>query len=414
MRALFTSLFAAMVAVAALPAAERIVTCDIPENLELINPFGQMAGTMQVEVHRVAERTRQTIVYFPVWFHYTNDMAARRSHATLERWARLSVDGTNQLHENSNTNVRFVFAEISQVDIWESGDGSTDLAEFKSSYPCDQRFRVLMAYSTGGVAHEISGDPSPCMNLRSSLPMSLLLNPIFGNPDELAFDRNGWILAHATGHNFGAGHHYDASVGGCQPGNVGCGKCLTGAATLLSDGEPLDTVMSICGEKQVIQHFSDPTVYVNGESLGVEGRADMVSFLYRRAQDYSAYVEHVIDETQPPPYPSWLSHANLPGFEVQVRIVGESERQGAVESQCIPETLCVSGAVAGRSEVFVRVVGPKPNGMLWPTLVKFSTSQVEVWIRQLATGTIQYYLLPGASPGVDELLGLFDRDGFAP
>ena len=81
---------------------------------------------------------------------------------------------------------------------------------------------------------------------------------------------------------------------------------------------------------------------------------------------------------------------------------------------CISETLCVSGSVAGRSEVFLRVVGPKPNGLLWPTLVKFSTSQVEVWVRQFSTDACRKYRLAGASPGYDELQGLFDRQGFVP
>ena len=70
--------------------------------------------------------------------------------------------------------------------------------------------------------------------------------------------------------------------------------------------------------------------------------------------------------------------------------------------------------VTGPREVIVRVVGPKPNGFLWPTIVKLSTSQVEVWIEQFATGEVQYYLLPGATPGSEMLPGLFDRDGFAP
>ena len=117
----------------------------------------------------------------------------------------------------------------------------------------------------------------------------------------------------------------------------------------------------------------------------------------------------------PPPSTEWLESPEVPGFRVQVRISGGSSQiLGRVEPACIPETLCVSGAVAGRSEVFVRVVGPKPNGFLWPTLVKFSTSTVEVWIEQESTGTVRYYLLEGASPGVDVLPGLFDRTGFLP
>jgi ELWxxDGT repeat protein len=116
-----------------------------------------------------------------------------------------------------------------------------------------------------------------------------------------------------------------------------------------------------------------------------------------------------------PPAGPWLSSRTLPGFEVKVRITsGTGTIAGALEPDCIPETVCVSGAVPGRSEVFVRVVGPKPNGRLWPTLVKFTTSAVEVWIRQTSTDVVRYYRLEGARPGFDELPGLFDREGFAP
>jgi hypothetical protein len=64
--------------------------------------------------------------------------------------------------------------------------------------------------------------------------------------------------------------------------------------------------------------------------------------------------------------------------------------------------------------VLVRVVGPRPNGRLWPILVRLTTSRVEVWIRQLAGGLILYYELPAVGPGDDSLDGLVDRDGFAP
>lgn len=115
-----------------------------------------------------------------------------------------------------------------------------------------------------------------------------------------------------------------------------------------------------------------------------------------------------------PPGP-WLTGPGLGGFEVKVRIrTGGEETAGFVESACLPETLCLSGFLPGRSELFVRVIGPRPNGFLWPVLTKFTPSEVEVWIRQQATGQINRYLLPAAAPGVDELPGLFDRTGFLP
>lgn len=116
-----------------------------------------------------------------------------------------------------------------------------------------------------------------------------------------------------------------------------------------------------------------------------------------------------------PPSDRWLTTPAIPGFRFQVRVTGGGgEIASRQEADCIPETLCISGAIPGRSELFLRMVGPKPNGFLWPNVVKFSTSQLEVWVEQTATGQINYYLLEAASPGSDELTGFFDRRGFAP
>ena len=119
------------------------------------------------------------------------------------------------------------------------------------------------------------------------------------------------------------------------------------------------------------------------------------------------------EPAQPPaPGGAWLTSAEVPGFRFKVRVASTTE--GRLEPTCLPETACVSGALPGRPEVFLRVVGPKPNGFLWPTLVKFSTSEVEVWIEQIGLGTLRYYRLAGARPGFDELPALFDREGFWP
>ncbi len=113
-----------------------------------------------------------------------------------------------------------------------------------------------------------------------------------------------------------------------------------------------------------------------------------------------------------PPAGDWITSSSLPGFRVKVRIAGATE--GRKEAACIGETLCVSGALPGRSEVFVRVVGPKPNGYLWPTLVRFTTSTAEVWIEQLKTGTVRYYRMEAPGRDSEQLDGFFDRTGFLP
>ncbi len=117
-----------------------------------------------------------------------------------------------------------------------------------------------------------------------------------------------------------------------------------------------------------------------------------------------------------PPEAYALESPEVPGFKVWVRIMaGANPPIWATETQpCLAEALCAAGALPDRAEVIVRVVGPKPNGFLWPTVVKLSTSQVEVWLEQTSSGKVQYYLLPGASPGTDQLPGMFDRNGFEP
>lgn len=115
-----------------------------------------------------------------------------------------------------------------------------------------------------------------------------------------------------------------------------------------------------------------------------------------------------------PPAGPWLSSEELDGFRVKARVLTSPPRAGKLVNDCIGETLCIAGALANRAEVLVRVPGPKPNGYLWPTLVKFNTAPVEVWIEQTDTGALRYYLLRGSAPGVDELPGLIDRTGFLP
>lgn len=116
-----------------------------------------------------------------------------------------------------------------------------------------------------------------------------------------------------------------------------------------------------------------------------------------------------------PPAGNWLTTAEIPDFQFKVRITaGGSPIAGAKVNDCIDDTLCVSGAVANRSEVFLRVVGPRPNGFLWPTVIRFTPSQVEVWIQQVSTGQINYYNLEAQAPDNEILEGLNDRTGFLP
>jgi hypothetical protein len=111
----------------------------------------------------------------------------------------------------------------------------------------------------------------------------------------------------------------------------------------------------------------------------------------------------------------YLTTAAFPDFRFKVRIFNSATPlAGHKETDCIPETLCVSGAIAGRSEVFIRIIGPRPNGYLWPTIVRFTPSRVEVDVQQISTGITKTYVLPAVPPDSDELSGLQDRTGFLP
>jgi glucose/arabinose dehydrogenase len=155
-------------------------------------------------------------------------------------------------------------------------------------------------------------------------------------------------------------------------------------------------------------------------TFGEDEAGEVYAAAYAGAPKGRIYrLREVAHEPPPPPPPptvdGWMRTPEIPGFRFKVRILAGGEEQPVRrEADCLPETLCVSGAIPGRSELFVRVVGPKPNGRLWPTLVRFSTSAIEVDVDQLATGITRQYVLPAAAPGASTLDGLFDRDGFEP
>jgi hypothetical protein len=117
----------------------------------------------------------------------------------------------------------------------------------------------------------------------------------------------------------------------------------------------------------------------------------------------------------PPAVGTVFTSEHFPDFRFRVRITANGQAlEVRKEDGCIEETVCLSAAIPGRSEIFLRMVGPKPNGRLWPTIVKFTTSTVEVWVEQISTATTKYYVIEGAAPGKDDLTGLFDRQGFEP
>ncbi|HEX6200980.1 MAG TPA: hypothetical protein VF150_12000 [Thermoanaerobaculia bacterium] len=126
---------------------------------------------------------------------------------------------------------------------------------------------------------------------------------------------------------------------------------------------------------------------------------------------------------QPPPPPpgpkcpnGFFKDPAYPDFCFRVQIIpaGQAPIVGTREPSCVEDTVCVSGALPGRSEAFLRILGPRPNGFLWPTIVRFTPSRVVVEMHQLSSGDTNTYTLDAVPPGVDDLSGLQDRQGFLP
>jgi len=121
-------------------------------------------------------------------------------------------------------------------------------------------------------------------------------------------------------------------------------------------------------------------------------------------------------ESGPPPAALAIESLELPGFRAWVRFSPQATAPswGTLVEPCLAQALCAAGPLPARAEVIVRLIGPKPNGFLWPQIVRFTTDQVEVWVQQKATGVTRYYLLSGGGPGSETLTGRVDRHGFKP
>jgi hypothetical protein len=232
----------------------------------------------------------------------------------------------------------------------------------------------------------------------------------------------------------------------CQEPEIAClhdGRIAVRVEKAVSDGAPPNVgpesfPILNTGISALFEHFEDNGVDVGVKVLdgravndrfwvfygSLSGAAQQVTITDLVTHEQVTYVSEpgvpfagaTRDPFAPdPPSDEWMETPEIPGFRFQVRVTGGNAviptRQ---EADCVPETLCVSAALPGRSELFLRIPGPKPNGFLQPNIVKFSTSAIEVWIEQTATGQLNYYPLDAAGPASSDLTGFFDRRGFGP
>ena len=111
----------------------------------------------------------------------------------------------------------------------------------------------------------------------------------------------------------------------------------------------------------------------------------------------------------------WQVDPIRPNLRSTVVVTNSTEQiVGTPTPTCVAESVCFAGALPDRPEIAIRIVGPKPNGRLWPTLVRWSTLRLEVWVEDRQSSQLRYYCLPAIQPGNDSLSGLVDRNGITP
>ena len=111
----------------------------------------------------------------------------------------------------------------------------------------------------------------------------------------------------------------------------------------------------------------------------------------------------------------WLTSSEFPDFRFRVQFSPETGPfYGAKESDCLPDTLCVSSELRGRTAVLLRIIGPRSNGYFWFQATRFPAQQVDIEVQQLSTGIIKTYRLDRLDPDDTQIPGRLDRTAFLP
>lgn len=218
-------------------------------------------------------------------------------------------------------------------------------------------------------------------------------------------------------------------------GGQGIASVVTGngqvSYTIVTSGIGMPNSASIVQGSNVVVDLS--ATFSNGSATGTVSTGANLSAIESNPAQYSVRVSGPggtiqgslqsagAGEEPPPPADDcsegFFTDSQYPDFCFRVTITppGESAIAGTREDACLEDTVCVSGALAGRSEAYIRVLGPRPNGFLWPTIIRFTPSAVTVDIEQISSGESQTYMLPAVA-GVDltDLSGVQDRTGFQP
>jgi len=187
------------------------------------------------------------------------------------------------------------------------------------------------------------------------------------------------------------------------------------------------TMSSTAFDPYLYLFYPDPTVFLMDDNSGPGNAARIVHTLEETSQDWSLSPTPfdpgvtgpytlTLECAAAPPGPGFFTDPQFSDFRFKVEIepTPGDVIDGIHLTDCQEDTVCVAGALPDRPELYIRILGPRPNGYLWPTLVRFTPSKVTVQIQQISTGDLQTYELDAVGPGDENLSGLQDRTGFLP
>jgi hypothetical protein len=214
-------------------------------------------------------------------------------------------------------------------------------------------------------------------------------------------DGNLYVSANATDSVL----RYDATSGAFLGAFVPAGSGgFDGAAGIAFGPDGHLYVLSVVGAKQALRYDGATGAFL--DVFVPEGSGGMMTPVAL------LFTAEAGGGTPPPPAGPWLTTAGLPGFRFKILIDGD--RTGSHVADCVPQTLCIAGAIPTRAELFVRIIGPRPNGKLWVQAVRFTVSRVELWVEQASSGEINYYELQPLAASTAVLPGVNDSLAFDP
>jgi hypothetical protein len=153
-----------------------------------------------------------------------------------------------------------------------------------------------------------------------------------------------------------------------------------------------------------IEESAEADVLAEGdETLGEE--------IETLAEEDSALEPVVASADPPPPASPWLTTSTLPGFRFKARLAAAVLVKA---NACPAQAICLAKTASGPPEIVVRILPKQSNGKRWSILGKFANAEAGVWVEQTARRALKYYTLGARPADSPELLGIVDRQAFAP